>query len=185
MTLTVGIDARGDRRLLDREWFVPVAAEVPLEAVDIEDFCTAAATFARSLPGSLAASVTIPPALDSRDRRRAELLAEHLRYGVVAVNTWAALAYAVTSVPWGGYPGGTLAEPGSGIGFVHNPLLLPLVHNTMFQAPLATSLAPAWVPWHRSGGRLGRGLLDAYAAIADGGSGLWPLVKMLPAVLRW
>ncbi len=182
-TLATGIDALGDRRLLDREWFVPVVAEVPLEAAEIESFCTAAAAFARSLPGSLAASVTIPATLDARDRRRAELLAEHLRYGVVAVNTWAALAYAVASVPWGGYPGGTLAEPGSGIGHVHDPLLLPLVHNTLFEAPLATGLAPAWVPWHRSGRRLGRGLLDAYAAIAEGRSGLWPLVKMLPAVL--
>jgi len=182
-TLATGIDPHGDRRLLDREWFVPVAAEVPLEAADIEAFCRAAAAFTRSLPGSLAAGVTIPVTLDARDRRRAELLAEHLRYGVVAVNTWVALAYAVTSVPWGGYPGGTLAEPASGIGRVHDPLLLPLVHNTIFRAPLATSLAPAWVPWHRSGRRLGRGLLDTYAAIAAGRSGLWPLAKMLPAVL--
>jgi hypothetical protein len=127
--------------------------------------------------------VTIPATLDARDRRRAELLAEHLRYGVVAVNTWAALAYAVASVPWGGYPGGTLAEPASGIGHVHDPLLLPLVHNTIFRAPLATRMTAAWVPWHRSGRELGRGLLDAYAAIAAGRSGLWPLAKMLPAVL--
>ncbi len=182
-TLATGIDPQHDRRLLDREWFVPVAAEVPLAAADTEAFCTAAAGFTRSLPGSLAASVTIPATLDARDRRRAELLAEHLRFGVVAVNTWAALAYAVASVPWGGYPGGTLAEPASGIGHVHDPLLLPLVHNTLFEAPLATSLPPAWVPWHRSGRQLGRGLLDVYAAIAVGRSGLWPLVKMLPAVL--
>jgi acyl-CoA reductase-like NAD-dependent aldehyde dehydrogenase len=181
--VVTGIDPREDRRLLDREWFAPVAAEVPLDATDIEAFCTAAAAFTRSLPGSLAAAVTIPATLDARDRRRAELLAEHLRYGVVAVNTWAALAYAVASVPWGGYPGGTLAEPASGIGHVHDPLLLPLVHNTIFRAPLTTRMTPAWVPWHRSGRQLGRGLLDAYAAIAAGRSGLWPLAKMLPAVL--
>ncbi len=182
-SLATGLDPERDRRLLDREWFGPVAVEVPLEAGDIEAFCGRAAEFTRSLPGSLAASVTIAPGLASRDRERVELLIEHLRYGVVAVNTWSALAYAVTSVPWGGYPGGTLAEPESGIGHVHDPLLLPLVHNTLFEAPLATGLAPAWVPWHRSGRRLGRGLLDAYAAIAEGRSGLWPLVKMLPAVL--
>ena len=182
-TLATGVDARADRRLLDREWFVPVAAEVPLDGADIEAFCTAAAALARSLPGSLAASMTIPATLDARDRQRANLLAEHLRSGVVAVNTWVALAYAVTSVPWGGYPGGTLAEPASGIGHVHDPLLLPLVHNTILEAPLVTGLAPPWVPWHRSGGRVTRGLLDAYAEIAAGRSGLWPLAKMLPAVL--
>jgi hypothetical protein len=182
--LATGLDPERDRRLLDREWFGPVAVEVPLEAGDIEAFCGRAAEFTRSLPGSLAASVTIAPGLASRDRERVELLIEHLRYGVVAVNTWSALAYAVTSVPWGGYPGGTLAEPESGIGHVHDPLLLPLVHNTVFRAPLAASLTPAWFPWHRSGVRLARGLLDAYAAIAAGRTGLWQLATMLPAVLR-
>ncbi|MFM8415519.1 MAG: hypothetical protein ACKOCX_12440 [Planctomycetota bacterium] len=182
-TLVTGVAADGDRRLLDREWFVPLAAEVPLEAADVEAFCSRAAAFVGSLPGSLAASVTIPVTLDDRDRRRADLLVEHLRYGVVAVNTWSALAYAVTSVPWGGYPGGTLGDPGSGIGHVHDPLLLPLVHNSILEAPLAASLTPAWVPWHRSGMRLAGGLLAAYEAIAHGRSGLWPLAKMLPAVL--
>ena len=182
-TLVTGVAATGDRRLLDREWFVPVAAEVPLEAADVEGFCSRAAAFVGSLPGSLAASVTIPAALDPRDRRRADLLVEHLRYGVVAVNTWSALAYAMTSLPWGGYPGGTLVDPGSGIGHVHDPLLLPLVHNSILEAPLAPRIRPAWVPWHRSGARLASGLLATYEAIAHGRSGVWPLTRMLPAVL--
>jgi len=181
---TRDIDPRGDRRLLDREWFAPVVAEIPLEADDIEAFCGRAAELAASLPGSLAASVTIPETLDPRDRQRAELLVEHLRYGVVAVNTWSALAYALASVPWGGYPGATLAEPASGIGRVHDPLLLPLVHNTILRAPLAARLTPAWVPWHRSGRRLARGVLAMYRAIARGGTGIGPLLRMLPAVLR-
>lgn len=183
-TLVTDVADDGDRRLLDREWFVPLAAEVPLEAADVEAFCGRATAFAGSLPGSLAASVTIPATLAPRDRGRADLLVEHLRYGVVAVNTWSALAYAVASVPWGGYPGGTLIEPGSGIGLVHDPLLLPLVHNSILAAPLAASLTPAWVPWHGSGDHLARGLLAAYEAIANGRSGLWHLAKMLPAVLR-
>lgn len=182
-TLVTGMDPAGDRRLLDREWFVPVAAEVPLEAADVETFCSRAAAFVGSLPGSLAASVTVPATLDPRDRRRANLLVDHLRYGVVAVNTWSALAYSVASVPWGGYPGGTLVDPGSGIGYVHDPLLLPLVHNSIFEAPLAAGLTPAWVPWHRSGARLARGLLATYEAIANGRSGVWQLARMLPAVL--
>ncbi len=177
------VDPTADRRLLEREWFCPAAAEVALPAADIEAFCSHATDFVRGLPGSLAASVTMPETLGQRDRQRAELLVEHLRYGVVAINTWSALAYALGSVPWGGYPGSTLADPGSGIGRVHDPLMLPLVHNSILRAPLAGSLTPAWVPWHRSGKRLAQGVLAMYAAIARGGRGFGPLLRMLPAVV--
>jgi hypothetical protein len=178
-----GIDAEGDSQFIEREWFVPVVAEVPLASDSIEAFCTGAQSLVARLPGSLAASVTMPGSLSAHDRARVELLVEHLPFGVVAVNTWSALAYSLGSVPWGGFPGGTLAEPRSGIGFVHDPLLLPLVHNTILRAPLASQLLPAWFPWHRHGAALARGLVEVYASITAGKRGLWPLARMLPAVL--
>ncbi|MFM7207551.1 MAG: hypothetical protein ACKO4T_12880 [Planctomycetaceae bacterium] len=178
-----GIEPPREPHWLEREWFVPVAVEVPLDAADIEGFCGAAMAFARTLPGTLAASVTIPESLTTQDRRRVELFVEHLEYGTVAVNTWSALAYAFTSLPWGGFPGGTLADPGSGLGFVHNPLLLPLVHNSILRAPLHLRATPPWLPWHPHAAALTRGVIDVYASIARGGGGLWPLLTMLPKVL--
>ena len=174
------IDPAREARWLDREWFLPAVAEVPLGAADIEAFCGAAAALTRRLPGTLAASVTVPEGLATLDRRRVDLLVEHLEYGVKAVNTWSALAYALGSVPWGGFPGGTLAEPHSGIGRVHDPLLLPLVHDSILWAPLLLRSPPAWFPWHRHGERLARGLLGMYASLAQGGWGVWPLVKLVP-----
>lgn len=181
--LREGIDPRRQPQFVEREWFVPVAAEVSVEADSLEAYCTSVHDLVARLPGSLAASVTLPTDVSVHDAARAELLIEHLPFGIVAVNTWSALAYAMGSVPWGGYPGATLADPKSGIGFVHDPLLLPLVHNTILRGPLMPRLAPAWAPWHPHGKRLSRGLVDVYASIAHGGRGLWPLVKMLPAVL--
>jgi acyl-CoA reductase-like NAD-dependent aldehyde dehydrogenase len=181
--LREGIDPREDSQFVGREWFVPVAAEIPLAADSIEAYCVAVHDLVASLPGSLAASVTLPGGLAGQDAARAELLIEHLPFGTVAVNTWSALGYAMGSVPWGGFPGGTLADPKSGIGFVHDPLLLPLVHNTILRAPLCPSLAPAWLPWHPHAAALARGLMDVYGSIARGGRGLWPLMKMLPTVL--
>lgn len=178
-----GLDIERDRAWVAREWFVPVAAEAAVEADDIEVFCTRASGLVQSLPGSLAASVTIPESLALRDQRRSELLVEHLRYGVVAVNGWSALAYALGNVPWGGFPGGTLADPGSGIGRVHDPLLLPLVHNTILRMPLVVWPPPPWFPWHAGGMKLTRGLVATYASIARGGLGLGPLTRMLPDVL--
>jgi acyl-CoA reductase-like NAD-dependent aldehyde dehydrogenase len=182
-TFLTGIDANRDRRLIDREWFVPVATEVPLDAADIESFCGRAAEFTHSLPGSLAGSVTVPATLSSADAARAELMVEHLRYGVVAVNTWSAIAYALGSVPWGGYPGATLLEPASGIGRVHDPLMLPLVHDSILRAPLASRFTPAWLPWNPHGLRLARGLLAMYSAITRGRTGLSHLLRMMPAAL--
>lgn len=178
-----GLDIERDRAWVAREWFVPIAAEAAIEADDIEAFCTRASGLVQGLPGSLAASVTIPESLALRDQLRSELLVEHLRYGVVAVNGWSALAYALGNVPWGGFPGGTLADPGSGIGRVHDPLLLPLVHNTILRMPLVVWPPPPWFPWHVGGMKLTRGLVATYASIARGGLGLGPLMRMLPDVL--
>lgn len=181
--LRTGIDPVGEPHWLEREWFVPVAVEVPLDTIDIETFCTHAMAFTRRLPGSLAASVTVPPALPPQDRHRVDLLVEHLEYGTVAVNTWSAIAYTLANVPWGGFPGATLAVPESGIGWVHDPLMLPLVHNSILRAPLLVRPMPPWFPWHRRSTGLAQGVVDVYAALARGRSGLWPLAKMLPAVV--
>jgi acyl-CoA reductase-like NAD-dependent aldehyde dehydrogenase len=181
-----GLDIERDRAWVAREWFVPVAAETAIAADDIEAFCTRAGGLVHGLPGSLAASVTIPETLATRDRQRVELLVEHLEYGVVAVNGWSALAYAMGNIPWGGFPGGTLAAPASGIGRVHDPLLLPLVHNTILRTPLVVWPTPPWFPWHAGGAKLARGLVATYASLARGGPGLGPLMqltRMLPDVL--
>jgi acyl-CoA reductase-like NAD-dependent aldehyde dehydrogenase len=178
-----GIDTGRDPRWCAREWFVPAAAEIPIEASDIEAFCTGATDLTHRLPGTLAASVTAPAFAEERSRQRFELLCEHLGYGVVAVNCWSALAYAMGNVPWGGYPGATLEQPQSGIGRVHDPLLLPLVHNTIVRGPLAIWPKPPWFPWHNHGAALARGVVGMYADIARGRSGLTRLARMLPAVL--
>ena len=182
-TFETGLDPVADRQWLDREWFFPAVAEIPLDTASLEEFCGQALDLARSLPGTLAANVSMPAFRDPREWRRAELLVEHLGFGVVSVNTWAALGYALAGVPWGGLPGGTVAEPGSGIGYVHDPLMLPLVHNTIVRAPLAPTLKPAWLPWHSGGKMLTRSLIDVYTAKSMLGAS-WGLTKMLPAVLR-
>ncbi len=178
-----GVDPAVHPQYIEREWFVPVAAEISLAADSIEAYCAGVHDLVLRMPGSLAASATVPRSLSAHDAARAELLIEHLPFGTVAVNTWSAIAYAMGSVPWGGYPGATLGAPKSGIGFVHDPLLLPLVHNTIVRGPLASRLTPAWFPWHPHAHSLARGLVDVYASMTRGGRGVWPLIKLLPAVL--
>ncbi len=167
-----------------QEWFIPIAIETAVDGDSIEEFCTEISRLVHELPGTLAASVTRPDGMATHDASRVELLIEHLRYGVVAVNAWSALAYAVANVPWGGFPGGTIEDPQSGIGRVHNPQFLPLVHNSILRAPLRVWPTPPWFPWHRKGEQLARGVTGMYAAISEGKGGLWNLVGMLPDVFR-
>ena len=70
-----------------------------------------------------------------------------------------------------------------GIGRVHDPLLLPLVHNTILRMPLVVWPTAPWFPWHAGGAKLARGLVAMDASIARGGLGLGPLVRMLPDVI--
>lgn len=178
------VDSAAEPHWFSEEWFLPVAVETAVEADSLEAFCVAASRFTHSLPGTLAASVTLPDGMATHDQTRVELLIEHLRYGVVAVNTWSALGYAVGNVPWGGFPGGTLEKPESGIGYVHNPQQLPLVHNSILRAPLTVWPMPPWFPWHRRGTELTAGVAGMYGAIAGGSKGYWQLATMLPDVFR-
>jgi len=178
-----GLDADRDARWTEREWFVPCAGEMALAADSVEAFCSRALEFTRQVPGSLAASVTLPATSDPATRRRQEVLLDHLAYGVVAVNCWSALAYAMTSIPWGGFPGGTLEEPRSGLGTVHDPLLLPLVHNSILRGPLVVWPKPPWFPWHTRGARLTRGVIEMIGRAAAGRPTLPSLMRLLPDVL--
>jgi acyl-CoA reductase-like NAD-dependent aldehyde dehydrogenase len=178
-----GLDLDRDARWTEREWFVPCVGEVALEADSVDAFCSLALELTRRIPGSLAANVTLPAAVDPATRRRQEMLLDHLTYGVVAVNCWSALAYAMTSIPWGGFPGGTLEEPGSGLGMVHDPLLLPLVHNSILRGPLVVWPKPPWFAWHTRGVPLTRGVTAMYARAAAGRATLPALMRLLPDVL--
>lgn len=39
------------------------------------------------------------------------------RYGSIGVNMWTIMSYGNSLLPWGAYPGHTLRDIGSGIGF--------------------------------------------------------------------
>ena len=178
-----GLDPDRDARWMEREWFVPCVGEVAIEADSVDAFCSLAVEHTRRIPGSLAANVTLPAAVDPATRRRQEMLLDHLAYGVVAVNCWSALAYAMASIPWGGFPGGTLEEPGSGLGMVHDPLLLPLVHNSILRGPLVVWPKPPWFAWHTRGVPLTRGVTAMYARAAAGRATFPALMRLLPDVL--
>lgn len=155
------------------EYFAPVLAVVEVDGSGV-DYLEAAATFVNDgLAGTLGANVLVHPRARRRYGRAFDSFLASLRYGTVAVNAWTAFGYLTAAAPWGGYPGATLTDVQSGLGVVHNALLLPDTEQTVVTGPfrpfprsLATgqpSLTPkpAWFVRNRTGARTGE-LLVAF-----------------------
>ena len=153
-----------DVHSLNNEVFGPGLAIVRLSGTDPATFLKAAVDFANTeLPGTLGANVVIDP----RTRRQLGSLFDEeilrLKYGTVAINAWTALGYSFASVPWGAHPGHTLADVGSGIGFVHNTMMFGAAERTLIEAPFRASLRPPWFSTSRSGSATAQRLFAYYA----------------------
>lgn len=147
------------------ESFVPVCAEFPLDADDEFDFVGRAADFANEgLWGTLCATLTVPAAFRGSARGRTELNAaiERLRYGTVCINQWPGIAFMLLTLPWGGHPSGSLRDPQSGLGFVHNTFGLQAVEKTVLEGPLVVIPKPIWTPGHRHAEPIAWNLFNLY-----------------------
>jgi hypothetical protein len=177
-------DANPDRDPLyfEEESFVSVFAETALDAADAPDFLGKATQFVNNrLWGTLGAAIMIPQG--ARRNRPFETAFQQaladLRYGTIAINHWPALSYALMSPPWGGYPGGTLADPQSGIGWVHNTYMLDAAEKTVLVGPLTIVPKPIWFPTNRGAERTVRKVLDLYR-----NPSAWKLPGLLVSALR-
>jgi len=157
------------------EYFAPVLAvtELPGEG---HAFLRAAVDFANDgLLGTLGANLLIDPRTRRALGADLETELERLRYGTIAVNAWTSVGFSFPGATWGGYPGHTLEDVGSGIGVVHNAFLLKAPERTIVTGPFRPfprSIAggegslfpkPPWFLTARSGLETGR-RLSRYAA---------------------
>ncbi|HZR48041.1 MAG TPA: aldehyde dehydrogenase family protein [Streptosporangiaceae bacterium] len=160
---------------LTTEYFAPVLGvlELPGEGTNFLSAAVEAANdrFAGTLGVNLIADPrtisALGPALD-------EAIAA-LRYGTVAVNCWTAVGFLTAPATWGAYPGHTLAEVGSGVGVVHNSLLLSRPERTVVRGPfrpaprsviggeMSLSPRPPWFVTSKTAATTGR-LLAEFAA---------------------
>lgn len=148
-TLIRDADPEKTPQYFDEESFVCVSAETALDAAGPADYLEKATAFCNDrLWGTLGAALMVHPSF----RREAEgeallqrCLAD-LRYGTIGINHWPALSYALMSPPWGGYPGGTIHDPTSGIGWVHNTYMFDKAEKTVLEGPLTMFPKPLWFP---------------------------------------
>ncbi|HVX60344.1 MAG TPA: hypothetical protein VHC19_07080, partial [Pirellulales bacterium] len=164
-TLLRDVDPDRQPQFFNEESFVCVCAETALEAADEMEFLDRAVEFVNQrVWGTLGAGVMVHPKTRRGAEReeRFQRALSRLRYGTVAINHWPALAYTMMNIPWGGYPGGTLADPQSGIGWVHNPYQLGGVEKTVLEGPLVVRPKPFWFPSNRQADRLASKVLELY-----------------------
>jgi Aldehyde dehydrogenase family len=141
------LDSQADDPLFSNETFCGIMAETALDSPDGRSFLEEVVQFANErLKGTLNVTVFIDPRSE-RNKDIAWLLEQaitDLRYGTVAINHWGALGYGLVSTPWGAYPGGTLHDPQSGIGFVHNTYLIDDIEKCVIRGPLVVKPMPPW-----------------------------------------
>jgi hypothetical protein len=131
------------------ESFNGVFGEVGIDATGTVDFIRKAVEFANDgLWGTLGCSLIVHPKSlsDPEVARAVDQAIADLRYGTVAVNHWSALGFLMGSTPWGAYPGHPVTDVQSGIGFVHNSMMLDEadIEKTVARGPFRMPVKPTW-----------------------------------------
>lgn len=148
----VEIDSDDDAAALQRtEYFAPVLGVVTVAGTG-QAFLDAAVAYANDqLQGTLGANLLIHPATERSLGAGFERAIASLRYGSIAINGWTAFGFITPTLTWGAFPGSTIEDVGSGIGVVHNALLLDDVERSVIRGPFRP--LPRSLPILNGGGR--------------------------------
>jgi acyl-CoA reductase-like NAD-dependent aldehyde dehydrogenase len=117
------------------EYFAPVLGVVDLPGNGQEFLDRAVAHANERLVGTLGANVLIDPVTQAALGEGFERAVADLRYGTVSINSWTAFGFLTPTLPWGGFPGATLQDVQSGLGVVHNALLLDHIERAVTRGP--------------------------------------------------
>jgi acyl-CoA reductase-like NAD-dependent aldehyde dehydrogenase len=128
-------DAADAAALETTEYFGPVLGVVALPGVG-QEFLDRAVDHANdALAGTLGANLLIDPVTQASLGDGFDRAIERLRYGTISINSWTAFGFLTPTLAWGGFPGANLQDVQSGIGVVHNALLLGHVERSVTRGP--------------------------------------------------
>jgi acyl-CoA reductase-like NAD-dependent aldehyde dehydrogenase len=132
----IEIPEGGDSAALEAtEYFAPILGVVEV-AGNGQEFLDAAVAHANDrLAGSLGANIIIDPVTEDALGSGFERAIAELRYGAIAINSWTGFGFLTPTLTWGGFPGATPQHVESGIGVVHNALLLDRVERSVTRGP--------------------------------------------------
>lgn len=174
--LLIELTAADDAQAMQTtEYFSPVLGVMELAGSGRAFLDAAISAANQDFLGTLGANVIADPKdIRSMGQGFRESIAQ-LRYGTIAVNAWTGVGFLTAPAPWGAFPGHTLDDVQSGIGVVHNALLISEPERTVVTGPFRPfprSIAhgefalfpkPPWFVTSRSAKSTGR-LLSEFAA---------------------
>jgi aldehyde dehydrogenase (NAD(P)+) len=167
-TLVLGLDAKSNSETnFTTEPFCSILSEVAISSDDPVLFLAEATAFANDhLWGTLNATLFVHPKVesDAAGAQAVQAALAGLKYGTVGVNVWPGLGYALCTTPWGGHPSATLTDIQSGLGWVHDTLMLEDIEKCVLRGALRPVPKHVYFPGHRSMHRLGKRLVDFEAA---------------------
>jgi acyl-CoA reductase-like NAD-dependent aldehyde dehydrogenase len=173
--LLTGLDPDSDASLFHDEVFADVLGVVELPAASVESYLAAAVRFCNErLAGDLGATMFVHPATVKDESIAVDRAIADLRYGSVGVNEWAVMSGSLGYTTWGGFPGNTPEQIGSGVGVIGNWFLLDRPEKSVVYASFHPRSKPLSAASHRTLARLTRGLVR-YRATDD--------LRALPVVL--
>jgi aldehyde dehydrogenase (NAD(P)+) len=162
-TLRTGLTQGSGAESFPVEPFCPLLSVVEIDESEPEAFLARAVRFLNDeVWGTLNAMLVVPSSLEAEPSVEAAVnrAIDELRYGTVAINYWPAIGYGTGTPPWGGHPSATLQDAQSGIGFVHNALMLEHIQKVVLRGPLRGFPKQFYYPSHRHLEPLARGLFD-------------------------
>jgi aldehyde dehydrogenase (NAD(P)+) len=124
-TLITDLDPeREDEHCFNEEFFGAIYAQTSLPGDTPSDFLANAVRFCNEkLAGTLGLTILIHPKTMKAMGPVLEQALADLRYGAIGVNNWDGGVFLLAQVAWGSYPGHTIEDIVSGIGFVHNSFM--------------------------------------------------------------
>ncbi len=136
---------------LNEEAFCGILAQVSLEADAAPDFLIKAVDFVNDrVWGTLSCTVLIDSQTQKQYHQEFDTAIASLQYGAIGVNIWSGMIFYFGSTTWGAYPGNTVADIGSGSGFVHNSYLFDHPQKSVVYAPFRIFPTPAWFANHKN-----------------------------------
>ncbi len=168
------IDPGEETALLNTEYFAPVLGVVELPYSGQQFLRRAVDTVNDTFVGTLGVNILAEPGSIRALGSTFDDLVADLRYGTVAINAWTGLGFLSPAATWGAFPGHTVDDVQSGIGIVHNALLIDGAERTVVRGPfrpsprslvkgeLSISPKPPWFVTNKTAATTGR-LLTAFA----------------------
>jgi Aldehyde dehydrogenase family len=168
------------------EYFGPVLGVTRLPGATAAEFMDNAVKFCNEqLLGDLGVGLIAAPGTIRGLGPSFDAAVARLRYGTVAINCWVGPVFAMPRGTWGAFPGHDIYEVGSGVGIVHNALLLDPDHveRTVGRGPFHPWPKPLWFVSNRTAHITGEHM-TRFAAEASWGKATPRLLAVLASSLR-